>query len=347
MIRACALGVVISVAVTLVAPTAGWASDAPPLSATRLLNKLGLTLGEQVAVEEGKLVTRDIERRLDNELAAVAVTRTPASIDAVRAMMFCDPGASPPRVAARTGIRVPLDEADWRGVGFSDADFARLDDLLGGGPSEALNLSAAEADQLRGLSGPDLGEAYRSILMSRVDAYANRGLAGISPYARRDGESSPAHELGSALEATTPLLQGSFPQVAAALAGPPMAAKGVEQRFSWSRPNIDGQTAVVLTHEVIDESGMHCLLAQRQFFVSHTYNSLQSVTLAVPSGDGSLIVRIGRTYTDRVAGPFSGMEKKVGQKMIRESLGGAVQDIAGQALSVGGGNERAARPAPG
>ncbi len=337
MLRTWAFGLLTSVALLFTAPAIAPAGEVAPLSATRLMSTLGLTLGEQVAVEEGKVISRDLDRQLDTELAAMAAAWTPAPVAAVRQILMGNARTPARRASSGTAVQVPVNAADWQGVAFSGAELERLRQHLDGKPGDDINLSLDERRRLGGLSGADLAAAYRDVLKARMDAYASRGLAGIPPYARRVGDASPARELNAALAASEPLLRGQLHPVVAALRGAPLAVNSVDHRFTWSRPTIHGRSAVVLTHEVVDGSPQHLVMVQRQFFVSHTYNSMQNLTLAVPSNRGTLIVQIGRTYTDRVAGAFSGMEKNVGQKMMRETLAGAVGGLASAAITAAAG----------
>ena len=288
------------------------AADARPPAASIILADLGFALGEQVSIDDGAVISRDLPRSRDSELAAVVAVLIPAPLERVEAALLAS------RRSGWTSLSV--DGGDWRGGEFSraaDQTLARLDQAAA---VNQLNLSAGELSALR--SGPSPDAAYREILVERMQAYADRGLDGVAPYQRTNGQSiSPAQELRLAAEASSAFLAKHFPTFAQALMQPPGAAPAIiENHYAWTQATVDGLPAIVLAHDAVDRSGEYCVVSHRQFFVGHTYNSLHGITVLVPARDGTLAVGFKRTFTDRVAGPVNGFQRDGGPQMLREAL---------------------------
>ncbi len=291
---------------------AATAAEARPPSATIILSDLGFPLGEQVSVDGGAVVGRDLPRSRDSELAAVVAVMILAPLERVADALLAS------RQSGWTSLSV--DDGNWRGGEFTRAADQALERLDQVAAVSQLNLSAGEFSALR--AGPSPDAAYGEILAERMQAYAARGLDGVAPYQRRNGQSSsPAQELRLAAEASRAFLAKHFPTFAKALMQPPGAAPStIENHYAWTKASVDGLPAILLAHDAIDRNGDYCVVSHRQFFVGHTYNSLQGITVLVPARDGTLAVGFKRTFTDRVAGPFNGFQRDVGQKMLREAL---------------------------
>ena len=62
------------------------------------------------------------------------------------------------------------------------------------------------------------------------------------------------------------------------------------------------------------------LIAERQFYVQHNYNSLNLVVGAVPVEGGIVLFYRNRTFTDQVAGFGSGMKKGIGRGQMQNTI---------------------------
>ena len=62
------------------------------------------------------------------------------------------------------------------------------------------------------------------------------------------------------------------------------------------------------------------LTSQRQFYVGHTYESLQMIGLALPADDGAVIFSINSVFTDQITGFFAGVAQSVGQSRTKENM---------------------------
>lgn len=297
----------------------GGRSLASEVTAGAILGDLGFRLGEQVSLEQGQVLSRDLPRNRDNELAAVAAAIIPVPLPDAGDVLL-----EHLENRAFTQIQVPKNHADRTGAEFGDG---RLEPVVSAAEDLELNLSDGEVEAMRDEGSNDVVSRYRNILIDRVAAYSDRGLAGIEPYARQHGaQSSPAAELQTAAESAEAFMASYFPKFARALKRfPEPIPEDIEHRFLWTTHEVDGRPAAVLAHDMVDRTDRHTIVSHREFYVSHTYNSLQRVTVLLPVREQTLALAFNRTFTDRVAGPFSGFEKGVGQEMVRKSL---VVDLA-------------------
>ncbi|MCW5700151.1 MAG: hypothetical protein KIT00_09960 [Rhodospirillales bacterium] len=314
----------------LVTPAVGNCSQPPTVF--DLLRQLGLTLGDHDAILGGKIVAADLPRKRSDELAASVVAFLPAGMnDVADIVLHGGTGEGSAEGVMGGTVRMPVNEADWRGVGYSVAEESEVSRLLAATPGSSLNLSMDEIARIRSNGLAEQGgqiqsigsvsDTYKSILMNRFSSYMQGGLTGISPYARGDNVmTSPTETLRIAFADIRPFLAKYFPDFVAAVDRFPAMAGSVEHRFSWRKDEVDGRPAFILNHDIIDRTPGYCLLGQRQFFVSHSYDSMQDITLLLAVRDGTMMYRFVRTYTDRVAGPFNGFEREIGQNMVKASL---------------------------
>ncbi len=318
------ISIVLLAALAMVASVSAQSSfDSRPsvLSAPPLLDAFSLTPEELKQAWQGEPVVKDLERVLDNELAAAVVSRVALPISEITATFEAKANSRSTETGNRGAFAIPPLPSDMNDLRFADNDVAWFLEQIGRGPGSQLNLSKREWARVeRAEKVAAFESAYRHILANRASNYVARGLVGIEPYYRRGAPSSPADELGTALEATAPLLEAGLPDIAKALTNPRVSLLQVEDRYWWSKSRIDGQPGVVLEHESVYQASDYYVSVYRQFFASHSYNSALTVSIAVRWEGQTLVVQIGRTFTDQVAGIFSGMKRRVGQKMLRDSL---------------------------
>ena len=62
------------------------------------------------------------------------------------------------------------------------------------------------------------------------------------------------------------------------------------------------------------------LIAERQFYVGHSYNSLQAVIGAIPTPQGVLLFYRNRAFTDQVAGRIGSAKKVIGRRRQRNAV---------------------------
>ena len=107
--------------------------------------------------------------------------------------------------------------------------------------------------------------------------------------------------------------------LAGGLKGPGGAGVGpseVESRLLWLLQEINGRPAVVLAHRMLGKDSGNAFLAQRDFYVAHTFDALQVIVGCYGMTEGSILFYTNRTYTEQVAGFGSSAAHAIGRKMM-------------------------------
>jgi hypothetical protein len=187
-----------------------------------------------------------------------------------------------------------------------------------------LNLSAAELSAIGAVADGDataMTQAVHQQLLGRHQGYRAKGLAGIAPYDRGDGETrSAADELRTATQA----LEGfkkylpAFHQLM--LDYPNGKPEGFEEQFHWRKLDAHGSPTIVLNHAIAVPSGDGFAAAQRQFYVNRGFNAEQSVVALIPVKAGTLVIYSNHTSTDQVAGFGGGAKRSIGSKLLASQI---------------------------
>ena len=164
-------------------------------------------------------------------------------------------------------------------------------------------------------------QAYRRVLADRFAAYRDNGLDGIANYVHDRKRLEPSQQL-RAVEATAEdVLTTFFPDFWTALTTFPAGqSPDVSSQFFWVKRAVEGRPAFILIHQMTQAADDFLLLSQRQFYVGHTYESLQVLSLALPTDDGTIVFSLNSVATDQITGFFSGLAQSIGQTRTRDSM---------------------------
>jgi hypothetical protein len=80
---------------------------------------------------------------------------------------------------------------------------------------------------------------------------------------------------------------------------------------------VDGRPAVILDHQVIQRTAGGAIVAVRDFYVGHSFNSSQMVLAILPYRNGSLVLYSHYTSSDQVAGVGAGLKRAIGRGHLR------------------------------
>ena len=100
----------------------------------------------------------------------------------------------------------------------------------------------------------------------------------------------------------------------------PKNPAGMEEVYNWQRYKAHGEPVFILTHAFFLEDGDAISAAQRQFYVSGSYNVEQAMAGFLPVAEGTLVVYLNRTSTDQVAGFGGGTKRSMGKKLMGAQL---------------------------
>jgi hypothetical protein len=203
--------------------------------------------------------------------------------------------------------------------------------LLRVGANGSFNFSGAEIDFLKGelkgleaknpVSAEAAAAAYRQVLAGRVKAYSEKGLDGVAAYDHGGSRLTPAKQLRAVENQVEDFLTIHFPDFRKALEGFPRDQDpDISSKIYWVKRSVEDRPAFVLIHQMVQTGDDFVLTSQRQFYVGHTYESLQMIGLALPAEDGAMIFSVNSVFTDQITGFFSGVAQSVGQGRTKEGM---------------------------
>lgn len=318
--------------VLVMSPSADADGHGQAPSTEEVIERLGYSPEQVEALKRGEIVAIDLERDRGDQLIAAVAARVEAPLAELAANarkglnIQRDPG-----VIAAGAIAEPAHDYGFEKLAFEASDSAEIGRFLAVRPGDTFNLSSEEISSLqKALDGVKAGDeaaankvsaAYREILKGRLKAYLKDGLAGIAPYDHGSNSFSPAEELKAVDQRAEPFLSKYFPAFKQALLDFPAGqSPDISSRFYWIKREVEGRPAVILAHQLVQESGDFLLMTQRQFYVGHTYDSLQVVALGLPIEGGTAVFYVNTAFTDKITGFLSGIARSVGQDRMKADL---------------------------
>ncbi len=288
-----------------------WACHIPSCAAgtpsvDEMLGYLHVDKTERGNLLKGKILSTDLTEGSKKELAIGLVMFVPAPME--KLVEFVRSGkwfTSDRDIIAVGELKEPV----------------TVDSFQGNAASQS-NLSTTEAQALRS------GESFRQLLLRRYEAYRQRGVAGIEPYDRGGGKvARPGDELQGALQEST-VLAKYFPELLRALQTYPREQpEDASHRYFWTNQKVEGRPTFILTHRMSIVRPEGAFMAERQFYVGHSYNSLFLLAGCLPVEGGSVVFYSNHTSTDQVAGFGSGMRHSIGRGQMRDEITKSFQQI--------------------
>ena len=320
MIRIIAL-VPLSLVLSLALPAAALPT------AEETLAWVGFSADAKRQVLEGKFVTTTLEPTSERELAmaiAFLISKPPTALieDAKKNLM----AEVDPDTIARGTIPGAGTLDDFKGVSFGSDAAKQAEIFLKAEPGEDLNLSKAELGDFEALAkqGGDAAaveDQLRKLLLARFQAYHTKGLAGIAGYARgKDKQIDTGGDLRRAVEAAVNLKKNAPNFFDLLLNYPQSRPAGLEEEFSWTHYMAHGTPVFLLSHRVWMPDGDAWLLANRQFYVTASYNSVQIIAGFLPVESGTLVIYVNRTSTDQVTGFGGSTKRAMGTKVMTSQI---------------------------
>ncbi len=321
-LRSCAGALALTVAVAF--PVI---ADVP--SAEEIADNLGLTSADKKSVLAGDLVSKTMKSTNDRELAVALVFMVGLSVEKLKAeadqhlLTTTDPDT-----ISWSSITGEGSLDDFSTLTLDPDPDKRAKAYLNAKPGEDLNLDKAEISVFNNVKISTGGSAASVVraavsrqLLDRFQSYRQKGLAGITPYERRNGKTtSAANDLKSATESLS-LLREVLPGLYRILLNYPNdKPEGLEEGFMWSNYTAHGEPVFILTHDFSFEDSDAYIIVQRQFYVSGSYNTGQSVTAFVPAKDGTVVFYLNRTSTDQVTGLGASTKRSIGSKVMASQL---------------------------
>ena len=193
-------------------------------------------------------------------------------------------------------------------------------------PGDTLNLSLDEIHAFQALASAtgdpqsNVETQLKRMLFERYRAYVSAGLDGLAPYARSGGVRNPSDDLRAASRASE-LLNSYAPGLWQLLLSYPRGKPaGLEEKFYLLRYDLDGRPNYALRHRMALPFRGGIALVDRDFYVSHGYNTSQAVSGLLPVPEGTVLFCRNRVSTDQVAGFGSAMKRSIGRSVMAKQL---------------------------
>ncbi|MCW5891143.1 MAG: hypothetical protein KIT14_11415 [bacterium] len=290
---------------------------------------VGLSADAASRIRGGDIVLTDVAPASSHELAiglAFLVERPLADVSAdYRAALDMHVDAQ-----VRALARVHGTLADFAGVALPADEAARY---LAARPGDQLNLSADEiaAFQAAAAAGGNAHaraqQVLAQVLFERYRAYAAHGLDALAPYARAGGDvRRPSEELRAALAAGV-LLRRYAPPVWQMLGAYPQGKPAnLDERFYVVTYELNDRPNYALRHRLevpFGDGGI--VVVDRDFYVSHGYNTSQAVSGLIPVAEGTMVFYRDRVSTDQLRGFGSSLKQAVGRRVMASRLTAILQ----------------------
>lgn len=308
-----------------VASTAALARD---IDVEQVIVDFGYPTDTADRLRHGEMLEADPKESSERELAVgfTFLVKEPPAMVAKSFRRMVDAPANP-QLAAAVRIRDAGSLADFDGLVLKPDGATEAKRYLTARPGETLNLSADEIRSFNALASAS-GSAVANVeaqlarqLLARYEGYLALGLDGMASYARTNGPEDPATELHDAIDAASPLLWKYAPTMRRLLLSYPRdKPPGLKENFYWLRYELDGRPNYTLRHRLALPVGDNFVVADREFYVSHGYNTSQAIAALLPVPEGTMVFYRSRVSTDQVAGFGSSLKKGIGRGVMAKQM---------------------------
>jgi hypothetical protein len=303
---------------------------ADQLNIEQVIADFGFPAHASERIRRGEMLEADPTESSDRELAVdltFLVKQPPATL--AKAFRKMADMKDNPKLAASVRIRGAGTPADFAGLVLEPDGAAEAKQYLAAHAGETLNLSSDEIrafDALASADGPPVPRVEAQLkqeLLARCQNYLAHGLDGIAPYARASGPQDPATDLRRAVEAAAPLLGKYAPAMLQLLRSYPRDKPAdLKENFYWLRYELDGRPNFTLRHRLALPVGstFTFAVADREYYVSHGYNTSQAIAGFIPVPEGTVVFYRSRVSTDQVTGFGGSVKKGIGRGVMAKQL---------------------------
>jgi len=214
----------------------------------------------------------------------------------------------------------------FKKVMFTKNEANEVDDLFDFDGGDSFNLSKDEIKKWKSVSKDSKDKIqtaslfYQDILQKRLQEYQEKGIKGISSYSHLDADTTVA----KGMQKSSAFLN-SFKKIIPDLYNdymsyPKTSSKDTKQSFFIIKDELEGRPTFILKHQMSKENSTMFIVAERQFFISHDLDAIQTQILCIPYKDGTLIALSSQSYTPKVSGFARGMAVEIGRKMMGKEI---------------------------
>jgi len=219
---------------------------------------------------------------------------------------------------------------DLAALSLDDKDLAEIRQCR---PADcALKLTGAEMRQLQRAADdagtkwqPALQDAFRRLVLQRVEAYLHGGHAALGRYEDEEGRESLEARFSLLMQQSEFLTRGLPPFARYLAQYPQVAMPGVESFVYWSKEGVAGKPIVSATHVSIVRHSEGALpdviVAGKEIFATHYVNASLGLTALMRGSNGqNYLVYLNRSEVDVLGGIFGGLVRMVmGRRLKTEA----------------------------
>ena len=289
-----------------------------------------LTGSERQRLDRGEAVARILPGG-DREIAVFAAVRV--HVDGDRLVAWVRRIEDLKRSSLVTAIgrfSEPPQLEDLKNLALDDED---LLEIQGCRPAHCgLHLSASEIGALQRAAEtagkdwkPAVQDAFRRLMLNRLDAYRVGGQAALPLYENRADPVWPGKELTAAIDHST-FLERQVPEFVDHLRRfPNEPLKSVETFFYWSKERLAGRTIVDISHVSVlrsdDRARPDALVAGEEIFATRYVTASLGVTAIVRGESANYLVYVNRSEADVFGGIFGGLVRWIVERRVKAEAG--------------------------
>ena len=191
---------------------------------------------------------------------------------------------------------------------------------------DSFNLSKDEISKWKALTKDKKADIkiassfYQEILQNRLQEYLKKGVKGIASYNHLDDDTTVS--LG--MEKSSAFLNSFKTMIPDLYADymnfPKVTSKETKQSFFIIKDELEGRPTFILKHQMSKENSNMFIVAERQFFISHDLDAIQTQIICIPYKDGTLIALSSQSFTPKVSGFGRSIAVEIGRKMMGKQI---------------------------
>ena len=211
-------------------------------------------------------------------------------------------------------------------VVFVKDEQKEVEDLFNFDDGDSFNLSNDEISKWKVLTKGKKADIkiassfYQEILQKRLQEYLKDGIKGISSYNHLDSDTS----VRKGMEKSSAFLN-SFKMMIPGLYSdymnfPKLTSKDTKQSFFILKDELEERPTFILKHQMSKEIKNAFVVAERQFFISHDLDAIQTQIICIPYKDGTFIALSSQSFTPKVEGFGRSIAVEIGRKMMGKQI---------------------------
>ncbi|MBW2243692.1 MAG: hypothetical protein JRH01_17040 [Deltaproteobacteria bacterium] len=285
---------------------------------------------ERSALLSGRTIIQPLSEAGDRELAVGAACLIPGgSVSAILEPFLGDRPILPEEHVVKTAVLRGEPSAElFRGIELEPNAAAEIARYLKARPGLDLNLSSEEIAEFTAIersrrTNENISKVHmhlRQLLASRYASYRESGLEGVAAYARsRGSHASPGEELRRSTRAAG--LRHLAPTFERAWLNYPREVPAqASETYFWARVDVNGRPAVALVHRLSLLEGTTQVVGQRNFYVSHFFDSGESLLAVGPVEKGILVLYQDRIWLDDLSGLSGRLKRTLGRRFLESHV---------------------------